>query len=135
MENKLVSFELAKLLNQLGFFWECKRYYKEEEKELSLSEYTTNHNNYSGIVSAPTVSMATDYIRNVWLVHVYVDKGYRGWGWRVVDVKMGNTIKSNMYWENTGEAYDEYEKCLDDALIYACTYLRDNKLFKTHLDK
>lgn len=121
MEDKLVSFEIAQLLKQIGFFWDCKRYYIEDGRELSSCEYTANHNNYSGIASAPSFSTVCEYLRNVHFVHVVIDRNPIGWAWKLAHVKDGHTIR------NTIMLYDEYECCLDAAIFLACTYLKKNK--------
>lgn len=63
-----VTFEIAKKLNEKGFDWSCSRYYSVDNKKLKKNEYWA----YEERISAPTISQALKWLREVKKIHIGV---------------------------------------------------------------
>lgn len=61
-----VSFEQAKALKELGFDWKCETFYHLDNWcGLSHSGMSENHNMFEKCISAPTLSQAQKWLREV----------------------------------------------------------------------
>lgn len=71
-----VSLEVAKLLKELGFDWECREYYYNFTTtgwSLSFDDNFVNWNSWSEqYISAPTLEVAQRWLRVVKGIHLYV---------------------------------------------------------------
>lgn len=85
MENYLevVGFDLARKLREIGFDWECNKYYSISDKfrtghKLSGSIYKVSNKHKA--ISAPTIDLASKWFRevhgyNIWVVPEYYRNG------------------------------------------------------------
>lgn len=100
-----VSFEVAKLLKEKGFDWECIGYYVDDEpndiKYSFLGE--TNSTWESRCCSAPTHQMAMKWLREVYKLEVRSTYDYDKDSW------WGNI---NPMFEETDENTNVYQKAL-----------------------
>lgn len=114
------SFEVAKLLKEKGFEQHKCRY---SYNSKGVFKWSDDLDPYE--YSAPTHQMACAWVRS---------KGYSvevhatavGWHWEVCKVNgtsiaFGGTIPSDK--TNDGDAYDDYDECMDNALMYTLTNL------------
>ena len=128
MEEQLVSFEVAILLKQIGFSYECERYYNETGHWLSLNKCKINHNIYDDMCSAPSQEMAKKFIREEYNIHVEVWRSAGGWGWCIDKANNGTGIAdSGDEGPNDSGTWDEYEDALNDGLLKACKIIIDKK--------
>ena len=71
-----VSLEVAKLLKELGFDWECREYYYNfitTGWSLNFDDNFVNWNSWSEqYISAPTLEVAQRWLRVVKGIHLYV---------------------------------------------------------------
>ena len=117
------SYEAAKLLKEKGFNASLHYYYDDEGNRI----YTAFGKDNSGKINVvcPTHQMACAWIRK---------KGYSvevhatpvGWHWEVCKVNgtaiaFGGNVPSDK--TNDGDAYDDYDECMDNALMYVLTNL------------
>ena len=121
-----VSFEIAKLLKEKGFDWECIGYYVDYEpndvKYSFLRE--TNFTWESRCCSAPTLQMAMKWLREMHYIHIAalcpivdVDTDVFGVKYNVVI----SNLKNNCLAFNTGiedNEYDTYEQACEAAIEY-----------------
>lgn len=68
------SFEVAKLLNEKGFNWDCITYYVDSEpNDIKYSMLFENNNTWEDrCCSAPTHQMACKWLREVHKVHISI---------------------------------------------------------------
>lgn len=77
-----VSLEVAKLLKEAGFDWECNRHYTEgrnilfEKAEKGHVIITRNQSEYPSLYFAPTLEVAQRWLREVKNITVYVCPTY-----------------------------------------------------------
>ena len=89
-----VSFEVAKLLKEKGFDWECISYYVDDEphdiKYSFLGE--TNSTWESRCCSAPTHQMVMEWLREVHNLHIVIDRGPKGYHILIERLPSGTAI-------------------------------------------
>lgn len=126
------SFEVAKLLKEKGFDWECISYYVNQEpndiKYSFLGE--TNSTWEKRCCSAPTHQMAMAWLREKWRLEISITFGfpfiagksrYR-YFWSIVKV-CDNHLEYSMNDPNSStyqeEQVDTYEEAIESALKYS----------------
>ena len=109
-----VSLEVAKLLKEAGFDWECYKVYKNDVTEnLTLFAYTKEEgyrNTSEFICSAPTLEVAQRWLREVKRVNVEISYDEeRMWNVCVFDIDEKVTI-DNYYYEKYFDTYEEAQE-------------------------
>lgn len=120
MNEDYVSYEVAKLLKEKKFHWNCHACYdpRGESKELLVQEGISNVC-YSVVYAAPTLYMAQKWLREEKEIHIMNDvcaSGYYAVLWKT----NGTFIKTMAdKGPNDGGVWDTYEQCLNDAILEA----------------
>lgn len=115
LEEDYVSFEIAKLLKEKGFDWNCITYYVDSEpddvKYSMLCENNTDWEEHC--YSAPTLQMAMKWLRKIHNFHIWVEPNHDKEGLYNAHVKVG-------WWSNNwaGIGYNTHEKACEAAIKY-----------------
>ena len=134
MEETLVGLEVAKLLKENGFQEFCFYYYdkngkinepflengssKDVEFKVTLTDLLENHNyiyNYYLTYSAPTLSLAQKWLREVHNIHIIIDFNPtkdNNWYYCVLNIAT-NTPNSS------SETFVSYEEALEESIKQA----------------
>ena len=128
MKEVYVSFDVAKLLKEKGFDWECHHFYycknngKIVEKWIQfIADRNSDRwiNPYAEYVSAPTQQMACDWLRDKQIDILpdcsLVDRKY---SFHII-----NRYKTGGEIIHSDEIYDKYEDAIEAALEYCLTKL------------
>jgi len=123
-----VSFEIAKLLKEKGFDCHCEVWYSEYTSQFGGEKYTSiefdDHNrfeeNYKFICSAPTLQMATKWLRKVHNLHIMVDCiGAENY---MPTIQFTYNSKDIVIKSKTskigGNGFDSHEQAVDAAIKY-----------------
>lgn len=129
LEDRYVTFEIAKLLKEKGFdvpiYTSCTKKYKDERPDISIwrSDRKENFNdldekeNSSGFYSCPTQQMALAWLRekNIDIIpfHELFEKDYY---WCRIEKKYGWMLHTEL---QQYPMYTSYENAVDDAIKYA----------------
>ena len=114
-----VSFELAKLLKEKGFDWECRAFYVKSKEcgiELFYSKEPYNYNNnVYPCTSAPTLQMARKWLRETFEIHCQIDCpiASSNWVYGIRDLNQDEWITLR----NMGD-YETYEEACENAIKY-----------------
>lgn len=118
MREQLVSFEVAKLLKELGFKYECNHVYNinwKDKSPINLKWYE-NRNIDDPIydyINAPTLSLVQKWLRdemNIFInIHSYLKSSYNITG----------------LFKKIGNLFNTYEEALEDAILTALNYLKN----------
>lgn len=120
IEENYVSFETAKLLKEKGFNEETRKYYPVKGdatgRLMDGSEYPHNHSQVQ--ICAPTLQMATKWLREKHNFHIWVEPNHDKEGLYNAHVKVG-------WWLNNwgGVGYNTYEKACEAAIKYCLEHL------------
>lgn len=116
-----VTFEQAIKFKELGFDWKCYTFYHGDNWcGLSHSGMCENHNMFEKCVSAPTLSQAQKWMREVKNIHLEIkymsNPQYEPWVGKVVIIE--NYPKPNTIIDiDTCDTYEEaLSICIDKAL-------------------
>lgn len=126
IEEAYCSFEVAKLLKEKGFDITTEYVYLGDNKGKVATSFTSHFvKKRSDILPCPTHQLACAWLR---------EKGYSveihatasGWNWEVCKVNgtsiaFGGTIP--FIGENDGDIWNDYDKCMESALLYCLTNL------------
>ena len=149
--SKIVTFEQAKMLKELGFDGECLYWYNEDGvKECPIEQGYMEYyydvdcflNDWNAkkidrdlygsyppkeSYSAPTVSEALDWVREEKgiMCGVSLDSEWRQYKWWHELEK--DRIVSHVYYETSINGYDEYPECEDKLLDSVLTYLEQKE--------
>lgn len=133
MKEAYVSYEVAKLLKEKGFDWECSTYlytinvynYGDEPCRFQIND-SKNSELASDKMTAPTQQMACDWLRKEHEIDIipiirhslkYAQESpFRDYACRVYDCD-GNIVLSATKW------YSRYENAVEAALQYVLTKL------------
>jgi len=133
IEERYVSFEIAKLLKEKGFNEPCRLFYKDPQAWLfefinAPKAYKDNPNNPCFL--APTPYMVMDWLRQVHGIHIYIELGVREdkpnkyvTYYKPVVEGMFNTkhlqdINEKAQQHFAWKFYDDYAKAVDDAIVF-----------------
>ena len=104
-----VSSEIAKLLKEAGFDWEIKTFYFNNELGETMLGDAKNHNFSNQFISAPTLAVAQQWLREVKNVDVFA---YRN----EPKDKFESIVSFNKKWSTTGMCINTYEEALETAI-------------------
>lgn len=117
-----VSFEIAKLLKEKGFNWDCITYYVDfEPNDVKYSMLFENNTTWEErCYSAPTLQMAMKWLREVHNLSVEVYRTACGYIGCIVAIPSGTDIK---FLEEDGDdlpsgQYTSWEKACEAAIKY-----------------
>lgn len=114
-----VSFEVAKLLKEKGFDWDCITYYVDyEPNDVKYSMLFENNTTWEKrCYSAPTHQMVCKWLREVYHWHIAIERGPIGYHINITSVPNG--IVCYITPEITGNRYvNIYEEAVEAALKY-----------------
>ena len=69
---EFVTFDIAKKLNEKGFNWICSHYYRTNDKKLFMIFPSEDWSYIEERISAPTISQALKWLREVKKIHIGV---------------------------------------------------------------
>lgn len=129
-----VSLETAKMLKEAGFDWECPEFYLYQDEEFGLrSDLFYNYNRYpvgnnpDGCFTAPTLSVAQRWLREVKDCIILVD-WYQEW--EFVDAHYGYEINNehiDLSHDQDVNEFKTYEEALEAAINKCLTILLEEK--------
>lgn len=120
-----VTFDQAQALKRLGFDWECRDYYYEDETQLCLVHSTyKNRNKEADVCSAPTLCHAQKWLREVKNIEVNAFFDYENDKWRwylseIPSLPYDTMLKKEL-------VYDTYEAALSAGITAALKELEGN---------
>lgn len=110
IKERYCSFEVAKLLKEKGFNEDCRDSY---DWGGNFHLNTSANNGSIKKIAAPTQSMAIDWLREVYHLHITVfSSSQESWMYRVT--KPHQTLEEGCY----GEDYTSYEEACEAAIKY-----------------
>ena len=89
-----VSLEVAKLLKEAGFDWECREYYPSSFMACRYEEY-----------AKPTLEVAQRWLREVMKMEVFVEPFVGFYKYAVEELK-----ENGVYSDGRGESYEEAQE-------------------------
>ena len=104
-----VSSEIAKLLKEAGFDWEIKTFYFMGQIGETMLGDAKNHNFSNQFISAPTLAVAQQWLREVKNVDVFA---YRN----EPKDKFESIVSFNKKWSTTGMCINTYEEALESGI-------------------
>ena len=113
-----VSLEIAKLLKEAGFDWEIKTFYFNNELGETMLGDAKNHNFSNKFISAPTLAVVQQWLREVKNVDVFA---YRN----EPKDKFESIVSVNKKWSTTGMCINTYEEALETAIKKALEMILD----------
>lgn len=132
-----VTYDQALRLRELGFDWDCGYYYNECNQkfmpntndsygQLNTNDLLDNINRIWNCISAPTLSQAQKWLREVKRIHIVIDAVHRMNCDGTYAIFYPYTIKD---WEgkilnNFGLGYECYESSLEEAIDEALELLK-----------
>lgn len=113
-----VSFETAKLLKDKGFDTAVRSYYQKIDDDITYHiEDFRNWNVYDMWYSMPTLQMAMKWLREVYYIHIAVDRGPKGYHLSIQTIPLG--VVKYITREITGNTYvNSYEEAIEAAISY-----------------
>lgn len=128
MELKLVSFELAKKLKEVGFNIILKSLYYTKDKESSTwnspHDFNSGEIRGDGVVSSPELELAKMWFRKKHEIEVRSEPNASGWFW-MIEKTNGTFISDyNDSGKNAGGCWDSYEEALEASLLEACKLIK-----------
>lgn len=112
MNEDFVTFEQAVKLKELGFDWECISKYNEEHKFVICAKFRDN-NQSDWDISAPTLSQAQKWLREVKGIDVHYDYGRNKWTYY-----WGRRWSQALYEEEYDTPIDALSAGIDKVLEY-----------------
>ena len=100
LEEKLISFETAKLAKKKGFNVHCRWYFDDENGDLYENE-DFPYNSWNGSLFAPTQSLLQKWLREVHSIHIEVLPRYQP--------KKLNTEEVLYSWAISCKPFDKYD--------------------------
>lgn len=118
-----VTYEQSIKLKEIGFDWKCYTFYHWDNwSGLSHSGVYENHNMFEKCVSAPTLSQAQKWLREVKgiCVELRIHPLYRNWFGKVFDLK----DYPNINFVSDIDLWDTYEQALSVGISKALEILK-----------
>lgn len=113
IEDEYVSFESAKMLKKAGFNWYTKNHYSAKgDFRYSDNRKDWNAVEYLGLYSAPTLSFAARWLREVCNTHISIDWGIDGYEFTFEIKHADGLFSERPYYE----CYPTYEECLEEGI-------------------
>lgn len=132
MEEKIITFETAKLANEIGL-WDkltgtdyVKGYYSEDyveyrEFEMQLEDHDRGDHYYS-----PTQSLLQTYIRITYGLAVVIKlDNYMNWTYQIVPLCPSSTIQKEIFSKNSYGS--DYDRCLEEGLFECLTLIKNHQ--------
>ena len=125
-----VSFEVAKLLKEKGFDWECSTYlytinvynYGDEPCRFQIND-SKNSELASDKMTAPTQQMALRWLKEIHGLWIIIMPCENGDCYFEIYKRYGKIWKNNVYDHTKYENFDEPENAVEAALQYVLTNL------------
>jgi len=120
-----VSLEVAQLLKEKGFDWECRAYYvKSKECGIELFPTERSHNYNDDVyprTSAPTLQMAMKWLREKGVI---ITIAYTMYSLHIIGSQMMfgfkvQNVQGELLLENSEVAYNSYEQAEMNAIKYS----------------
>lgn len=121
-----VSFEIAKLLKEKGFNWECIGYYVDSEPNKLYYSFLGEVNSTwePRCCSAPTFQMVMKWLRGVHKLHITISPYLEEEP--ILDEPIPNfkyshyICKENEFWDVAAPVtgFDTYEQAAEDAILF-----------------
>lgn len=128
MEEKLISFETAKLAKEKGFNELCQKSYI-GTPAIQTSDINHRNKDYIHRYSAPTKSLLRQWIRETRGVHIEIHRNASGWFWSMCKSESGTYLGySKFSGPNDSGVWDEHDDALENALQIQLTYDLPNSL-------
>ena len=110
-----VSLEVAKLLAEVGFDWECKTYYDTSiyRDEIIIEDELRDYNFMNGSIrfSAPTLDVAQRWLRKTHHLHITIfSSSQESWMFRIT--KQHEKLENGAY----GEDFYTYEEAQEAGI-------------------
>lgn len=118
MNKDIVSFETAKILKEKGFSNKCCCAYDRNSKTF-FDKNEKNYNELSFAFSAPLLFDAQKWLREKHDIHIPIDWGMDGYDFAITKKDEDGLFIEESY----HEYYETYEKCLDNAIRAALSYV------------
>lgn len=112
-----VTQEQAVMLKEQGYDVPCREYWYGEE--MLQDQYPLNQNEHDGCISAPSLSEAADWLRDVKGLHYYCYPTPK-WGYWISAIHN----KEKEGWHKVGD-YDTHSLALSAAITKALTILKE----------
>lgn len=113
-----VSLEVAKLLKEAGFDWECDYHYA--DNNTLCHGFCNNDPMFKIIISAPTLDVTQRWLREVKGIEVYAHVFYDTYdtseGWDVYVYEVNHIIKQIEDWINSYDVYHSYEEAQEAGI-------------------
>lgn len=126
MTEDYVSFEVAKLLKEKGFDWECATLYDIRNGEFLEKQtgYVFNNSQWDNFITAPTLQMAMKWLREVCKIGIFpsiyqivtgAESGINEYSAMIVDFETGKFFTLEKF------RTPSYEKTVEQAIMYYLT--------------
>lgn len=106
-----VSFEIAKLLKEKGFDWDCYAIYGKSKEDFHTNTDKAFNNGGLRVISAPTHQMACAWLREKgYHISILYQRKYKSWG-RIIQ-----ELSTGIEWSIGG--FDSHDRAVENAIIY-----------------
>ena len=105
------SFEVAKLLKEKGFDWECEHVIWEGADD--------NYENYDKAIPNPTLQMAMKWLREVHGTFIAINNDDLDFNWQCYDLINRDSTLDPKILSDSYAGYKTYEEAVEAACIYA----------------
>ena len=127
-----VSYDVAKLLKEKGFDWDCEYYYKPNGEIVRTFHIKGSHRINSSVLYehqclAPTHQMAMKWLRKIYGLHISVIPylkeegeviGEVVWVWKIISIVTAAVIADSL-----GDDFNSCEEAVEADLKYCLTNL------------
>lgn len=129
MTEELVTLEIAKLLKEKGFVWECERTISCDKiiRRWNHPQYISCCTEIDGELVeflCPTLYVAQKWLRETKNIHICVYNCACGYGYEISKADNGTHIASSTYkGTNDGGEWDTYEEALEAGIQEALKFI------------
>ena len=120
INEKFVSLETGKLLQKIGFDWQCRYYYIDGCDEVIDTEYQ-NTDFTTKFIPKPTLDEAQRWLREVKHIFLVVNINRLGYLFLVKDISMMDSIT---YIGGINGYYKTYEEALENGINKICKNIK-----------
>lgn len=133
MKEDIVSFELAKLLKEIGFNWKTHTYYDDMgESTANLFKAECKDRNTLcksiGLISAPTLSLAQRWFREIHNIDIeprLSNQKVKSYYFSIQSYDKNLLFRKEL--AHTNRRFSSYEKALEAGLLEACKILKEKQ--------